>query len=185
MTYLYHTVTYLSYLYVSLPPSLLSFFPPLIFVFQELPLWERGTAMRKTPFQRGSGIRRSMLWGIWLSSRDNQKNENWKKLKNRQGQPDLGWGVVASTVGVLLWASVICSVPVYAFIYVFGCDEVGVCLWLWSICVSLCGCSWGEDPSACVLFVVGFTCLRVRGLAAPWANEFPWLWNSLRASLSW
>lgn len=26
MTYLYHTVTYLSYLYVSLPPSLLSFF---------------------------------------------------------------------------------------------------------------------------------------------------------------
>lgn len=69
----------------------------------------------------------SVLWAVPASSWDSQQNRDWKNRRGGQKWPRHG-GTHCGCV----------SVPACAFVCVSGCEAVGVCLWLWGVCLPLC-----------------------------------------------
>ena len=157
LTYLYRTITHLC---LCLPPSLLPSVLP--FFLQDLcsrniPLWGRGTSMKKT-----SGIYRGTLRGIPPSSWDNPENWYWKN-----GRIGRGGGSRAGRGGPRCGRVCVCCVYLGVMWWVFACG-CGVCV---PPCVRL-----RDTASACVLFVAGLPGPRVTETRQLWA-KMPWLWS--------
>lgn len=118
-------------------PLLLAFplsFLPLIFVFQELPLLgQRDSDEGDSPFQSGSGVHGSVLWGLRLSSWDHQEHGDWKNpqvARLRLGRGGMHCGSMSVCEHLCLYLSVhLCVMP-------------WVCAYSWGgVCVSLHVCN--------------------------------------------